>query len=304
MGSRPHILMLFLDGVGIGRKDSSDPFFHVQLDALGGLLGGAIPSLRNAYLSTRLATLKPINATLGMEGLPQSGTGQTSLLTGINAPRFIGRHFGPYPYSSLKPVLRENNIFRVLSGLQHRVWYANAFPQKYFDHISSRSSHMTAITMSWLFSGFSLNDSESLERGEAISADITNERWSQMGYPTMPVLTPQEAGMRLMNILRGYDFVLFEYWLTDHAGHSRSMQEAVSVLRSLDRFLEGILDVFDHQRMTLILTSDHGNLEDMSVKTHTRNPVPLLCVGANHGAIASRIRNLTHIAPAIIGALS
>jgi len=51
----------------------------------------------------------------------------------------------------------------------------------------------------------------------------------------------------------------------------------------------------DLSKNLVILTSDHGNLEDLSVKTHTRNPVPTLLWGLGAADAASRIRNLCDI---------
>ena len=301
MARAPHVLMLFLDGVGIGHKDShNNPFFATTLDTFSRVLGGTMPHLRKAHLSSWFATLAPVNATLGIAGLPQSGTGQTSLMTGVNAARHIGKHFGPYPYSSLKPVIQERNIFRQLHTMGKKVFYVNAFPRQFFEHIRSTKTRTTAITMSWMLSGFTLNDDKVLATGKALSADITSERWNALGYPDMPVLTTQGAGRRLVELAKQHDFVLYEYYFTDHAGHSQSISEARQVLQKLDGLLEGILSTFDHEKMLLLITSDHGNLEDLSTKTHTRNPVPLLCVGTKHRQVADRVKNLTHVTPAIV----
>ena len=301
MSTAPHVLMLFLDGVGIGSKDpKKNPFFASQLKSLLSLLHGNIPHLKDSHYSASDVSLTPLIATLGVPCLPQSGTGQTTLLTGMNASRFIGKHFGPHPYSTLKPILREQSIFRKLTALGKRVLYVNAFPQQFFEHISSRQNRMSAITMSWLMSGFELNDSNALAAGRALSADITNERWNKLGFPVVPVISPQEAGKRLVELTREYDFVLFEYYLTDHAGHSQSMEEAVKVLTTIDGLLEGILNHYNNTSMLFILTSDHGNLEDLSTKSHTRNPVPLLVLGEKHKSITSKAKNLTHIASAIL----
>ncbi len=302
---RPRILMLFLDGVGIGKPNAEqNPFFATDLETLGRILGGRMPHLRDAHRSSSDATLLPINATLGVGGLPQSGTGQTALMTGINAPKFIGKHFGPYPYSTLKPVLAEHNLFRALHERGNSVFYANAFPRQFFEYVNSTKTRMTALTMSWVVSGFPLNDSATLVRGAALSADITNERWHKLGYPEMPVITPREAGRKLMELTRKHDFVLYEYYETDHAGHRQSMSEAKRVLEYLDQLLAGMLDSFDPASELVVITSDHGNMEDLSTKSHTRNPVPFLVIGRHHREITRRVKNLTHVAPAILELLN
>ncbi|MBI3193345.1 MAG: alkaline phosphatase family protein [Ignavibacteriae bacterium] len=302
MGKKsPHVLMLFLDGVGIGKKDASvNPFFAANLKSLRSLLDGKLPHLRDAHHSNSLSSLVPINATLGVEGLPQSGTGQTALMIGMNAAKFIGKHFGPYPYSTLKPIIQEQNIFKVLSDKGKKVFYANAFPPKYFEYINSTKMRMTAITCSWVSSGFALNTHEILAHGEALSADITSQRWNAQGFPTVSELTPQEAGKRLARFSDEYDFTLFEFYYTDHIGHHQSMPQAIEVLELLDALLEGIINHFDAERNLFFLTSDHGNLEDLSTKTHTRNPVPLFVYGKLHKQLTSSVKNLTHVVPALL----
>src|SRR5512140_1367044 len=101
----PRVLLFFLDGVGIGARDQGrNPFFAAHLPVFRSLTGGNIPSLRSGPLESPHGSVRPLKATLGVPGLPQSGTGQTTLLTGINASAQIGKHFGPYPYSTLRPV--------------------------------------------------------------------------------------------------------------------------------------------------------------------------------------------------------
>ena len=301
MAKPPHVLFLFLDGVGIGKKDlPHNPFFALDLPVIKKLLGGSMPHRRDAYRSFSNVSCIPVSATLQVPGLPQSGTGQTTLLTGVNAAKMIGKHFGPYPYSTLRPLLNERNIFLQLHRIGRKGFYVNAFPQRYFDYINVKPARTTAITSSWLATGSELNSSNTLANGEALSADITGERWNKYGFPPVPVLTPQQAGERFVHFARHYDFVLFEYYETDHAGHSRSMDEAKIVLSKLDLFIEGILAVMDYSSMLLIVTSDHGNLEDLSTKSHTRNPVPLIAVGNRHREFIKDLKTLSDILPAII----
>lgn len=297
----PHVLMLFLDGVGIGRRDpGSNPFFVAPMEALRRLLGGDVPHLDDARREFPGVSLVPLDATLGVPGLPQSGTGQASLLTGQNAARRIGRHFGPYPYSTLKPLLQGENIFSRLNDSGRTGLYANAFPKLYFEHMKTRKGRMTAIPLAWTMAGHALNGGDALAAGRALSADMTNERWHTLGYPAMPLTSAREAGQRLAGMAQSYDFVLYEFYMTDHAGHSRSMNEATQVLGMVDELLGGLMASFDRDSTVLVLTSDHGNLEDISTKTHTRNPVPLLAVGSACRELTSGVEDLTGVAPAIL----
>ncbi len=51
--------------------------------------------------------------------------------------------------------------------------------------------------------------------------------------------------------------------------------------------------------MTIVITSDHGNLEDLSVRTHTRNPVPLAVSGPGACAFGDVV-DLTGVVDAVI----
>ncbi len=300
--------MIFLDGVGIGRKDPSvNPFFVARLPALRSLLDGEVPALHRRRLASRDAVLIPLDATLGVPGLPQSGTGQAALFTGVNAPKIVGRHFGPYPYSTLRPIIGERNIFRQLRDARRSPYFANAFPQRFFDYAEHHRSRLTVTTLSCMMSGVRLLGAEDLATGDGVSADITNLGWRDLGYPAMKTILPEEAGRRLARLTSRHDFVLFEYWKPDHAGHAKSMEEAVRVLEQLDAMLHGIIETLDTRDTLLFITSDHGNIEDLSTKTHTRNPVPAILFGHRHSQIAERLQhsasrpgNLSHVTPALM----
>ena len=300
------VLLLFLDGVGIGRRDPHvNPFFAANLPALRSMFDGELPSLHSRRASSRSATLIPLDPNLGVAGLPQSGTGQTALFTGVNAPRLVGKHFGPYPYSTLKPVLQERNIFRRLLFADRSVAFANAFPDRFFEYARQPRARLTVTTLSCQYAGIPLRTHVELAAGTAVSADITGAGWAALGHRHVPLLEPAEAGRRVARLTRDHDFVLFEYWKTDHAGHSQSMHEAVEVLEKFDGFLVGIMEGLDTRETLLLITSDHGNLEDLSTKSHTRNPVPLILYGFHHAEHARELDaagtpDLTHITPFIL----
>jgi bisphosphoglycerate-independent phosphoglycerate mutase (AlkP superfamily) len=50
------------------------------------------------------------------------------------------------------------------------------------------------------------------------------------------------------------------------------------------------------------MTSDHGNIENMTERTHTRNPVPLIVFGPRENTIRERVESLEDITPAILAA--
>ena len=297
-------LFLFLDGVGLGKTNPDvNPLFRARLPHLRSLLGGKLPHLNLRRIVSDKAVSIPLNATLGIEGLPQSGTGQATLFTGVNASKLMGKHFGPYPASTLHPLLESQNIFRQYKSLGRSVCFANAFPKQFFEYAASGKKRLSVTTLSCRFAEVPLQDAASLARDESVSADITRARWPELGYPDLPIITPREAGKHLWSIAARHTFTLFEYWITDYAGHGRDMAVAVETLERFDGLLGGVLEDFDHRECTLILTSDHGNIEDLSTKSHTRNPVPCLLAGRKHRELSSVLKNLAHVTPALLASL-
>lgn len=306
------VLMIFLDGVGIGRRDpASNPFFVGDFPAFRELAGHDLFHLQRREFQNHHTSLLPLDATLGVPGLPQSGTGQTALFTGENAPRLIGRHFGPYPYSLLRPLIAAKSIFRRLTSCGITPVLANAYPQRFFDHLARHPSRITVPPYACMQAGIPLYQAGDLARGVGISADITGAGWHTLGYPATKVISHAAAGHRLVRLLEEHEFVLFEYWKTDHAGHAQDPDVACAALGALDGLLAGVLEKMDFRRDLLFITSDHGNLEDLRVKTHTRNPVPALLHGHRHQEMADRLHersrgvpNLCAVTPALIDMLA
>jgi 2,3-bisphosphoglycerate-independent phosphoglycerate mutase len=305
--SAPRALLLFLDGVGVGAADPLvNPLAVARLPALASLSGGALLNSTGGPPPSML----PLDATLGVDGLPQSGTGQTALFTGTNAAESVGKHFGPWAHSALHPVIEHQSLFRQLARCGKSTCFANAFPQRFFDYALRRRSRLTVTTLSCMGAGTRLRDAADLATGRAISADITSEGWQRLGYGSLPIVEPAQAGRTLARLTGEYGFVLFEYWWPDRAGHARDMRQAVEVLEKFDAFLLGILEGIDRAETLLLITSDHGNIEDLSTKSHTRHPVPLIAAGAGADSFFAHVRgsssgvpNLTAVAPALLEVL-
>ena len=293
--------MIFWDGVGYGKKNpATNPFFNSPLPALTKIFDGIMPSLLHKRIETKFATVSPVNATLGVAGFPQSGTGQIALFTGVNAPKFIGKHFGPYPYSTLLPVLREQNLFLQLERINKTSNFVNCYPQRYFDYLKSPKGKMPTVAYAFTSLNRTLHTHIELKTGNAISADIVGSRWKELGHADIEATTAYEAGKNFHRIGKQYDFTLFEYWITDDAGHSQKMDIAVDVLVRMDGFISGILHSFDFENDTLLMISDHGNIEDLSTKSHTRNAVPLIVLGKGKKYFSKCVKRLTDVTPAIV----
>ncbi len=296
---------IFWDGVGYGKKDpATNPFFSANLPTFRKLFDGNLPSHRFKNFSSNVVSLSPVNTTLRIPGLPQSGTGQTAIMTGMNASKYVGKHFGPHPYSTLVPVIKEKNLFVQLQNMKKTFFFANGYPKQYFDFIFGPKGRVPTIALSYISSGMTLNSHEEIKNQKAISADISGTRWKELGHPDIDSIEPSAAGKMFHQFGQNVDLVFFEYFVTDHAGHSREMPVAVEMLERMDGFVKGIIDSCDYEHDTILMISDHGNIEDLSVKTHTKNPVPLIVIGKKHSFFSSRIKNLTHVTPAVLSYLA
>lgn len=293
-------LFVFTDGVGIG-SDSPDrnPFIQADIPTWRQLAGGTIPTLEHPTpRSSEYATVLGADATLGVEGLPQSGTGTTTLLTGFNAPQQLGRHDGPYPPSEIQPLLQAKNILTRTVEAGGNAAFANAYPPFYFDRLARGKARRTTCTQAALGAGLSLRTYEDLQAGQALSGWIINDHWRRMG-DHIPLITPYQAGENLARLALAHDTTLFEYFQTDHIGHRPNMAEAHATLTLLDGFLSGIVDTLNPERDLLIVAADHGNFEEQSHTDHTLNPSMVTVWGKGHREVAAGIQTIADVVPTV-----
>jgi bisphosphoglycerate-independent phosphoglycerate mutase (AlkP superfamily) len=139
--------------------------------------------------------------------------------------------------------------------------------------------------------------------GRAVFHDYTNQALIERGADVVP-RTPAEAAGVLAHIASENRFTLYEYFITDKAGHAQDMDAARTVLQNLAAMIRAVLDAIDLRQTSVILTSDHGNIEDLSSRNHTLNAVPTIVWGANKESIANRIKSLADITPVIVDVLT
>jgi hypothetical protein len=305
------ILFVFLDGIGLGPAGPHNPFTKTEYTALCHLAGEASWTAPLPVVDRPTRVVRPLDATLGVEGLPQSGTGQAALFTGVNCASLVGRHFGPFPHSATHEVLAERNVFRrvaeavrddgTTAASPPGAAFANAYPPQFFEQ-ARRRGRWTVTTRSCLEAGVAVRDADALRRGCAVPADLTGWAWREKLGLDVPVVSAAESGRHLAEIARSHRLTLFEYFLTDKLGHGRLDAEPEDLLGQLDAFFGALIDDLDPAADTLVVTSDHGNLEDLSSTVHTRNPVPLFVAGwaAPYFRSASSLLDVT---PAIAAAL-
>ena len=277
----PAVLVLFLDGVGLGQDDRScNPLAAARTPFLETVLGGRKLLAGAAPFHGELATLVAIDACLGVAGMPQSASGQAALLTGRNVPAEIGEHYGPKPNPAIAEIVRTRNLFMETVQRGGSAALLNAYPPAYYQAIDSRRRLYSAIPMAARAAGLALMTAEDLQAGRALSPDFTGAGWrAQPGFPPAPLLTPRQAGLRLASLASAYSLAWFDHWPSDYAGHRASMPQAVELVETLDGVLAALMESWAERRGLIVVTSDHGNLEDLRGRRHTRNPVPGLLLG-------------------------
>ena len=296
------ILFLFLDGIGLGEDNPEiNPFARANMPYLRSLLGGRALTRSAAPFESEQISLLAINPNLGVIGLPQSATGQAVLLTGINIPAELGYHYGPKPNPEVAEYLNGATIFSKVVNANKKTALLNAYPPRYFDGIDSGKRLYSSIPLALTNAGIPLFTHEDYFAGRALSADFTGEGWREfLGFPDAPTFTPEEAGIRLADLARSFDLSFFEYWVSDYAGHKQDMDWAIRQLETIDGVLKGILTEWRSEDGLILLTSDHGNMEDLSTRKHTDAHVPLLLFGEHEYRSAfGQAANPTDVAPAI-----
>lgn len=302
------VLFLFLDGVGLGPDDVEvNPLAAADMPFLRELLAGSPLVSGIAPFDGPWASLRSIDAGLGVPGTPQSATGQAALLTGRNVPELTGEHYGPKPNRAIRDIIDQGNLFKSVLELGGRATLLNAYPPRYFENIASGHRLYSAIPYAVDSAGIDLQNAQDLQEGQAFSADFTGVGWSQQpGFPPGPIYGAEQAGIQIAQVASEYELSWFDYWASDFAGHRQDFGAAVAMMETLDAMLRGLVESWRASDSLVVISSDHGNMEDMSVRGHTENPVPGLVIGpaALRLPLAAGLKDLTDFAPAVLQAIT
>jgi 2,3-bisphosphoglycerate-independent phosphoglycerate mutase len=289
------VLLFFIDGLGIGKRGPFNP-----LDNLPGAAPLAV--FQDETPETFLdGVVVPTDPRLGIEGRPQSASGQTTILTGVNAPAAVGYHKQGFPNRALLEIIANHSVFRQLvdAGVQP-VTFANAYTSRFFNE---RPRWVSATTAAVEAAGLRFRTIDDVKNDNAIFMDYTNRFLIELGLDVTE-RSEAEAATVLARIIAENRFTLYEYFITDKVGHAQDMDKARTVLTSLALFIRELLIKLDLERTTVILTSDHGNIEDLSIRNHTLHAVPTIIWGAQREQVAARIQTLADITPAIVALLA
>ena len=277
------LIFIFLDGVGLGRHTDSNPFLKASMPTLLSLIGGKLIDTTKVLEPDVL--VKGIDACLGVEGIPQSATGQTCLFTGFNAQAILGHHLMAYPNSELISLINKRSIFKHAKEKHVNSIFANSYTDGFFHSFNQGLSSYSVTTHCVLAAQIRFNSINDLLKKKAVHWDITNSTLQDISG-RVPVLSAFDAGQNLKNLANDYDLVVYECFLPDLIGHKMDMRESISFLEMFDEFLSGVI-IDKSPNVNVLISSDHGNIEDLSTGGHTKNPVPLIFIGNLAGDFAS-----------------
>ena len=279
------IIFLFIDGVGMREAAADNPVNPEVCPTLCRLIE------KHA---------KPVDACLGVEGLPQSATGQATMFTGVNCSKAMGKHCEGFPGPALRKIIAENNLFLQLKKRGKRVKFADAYLVESPDELVSRR-YKSVTTVMALTTPEVITTADDLMEDRALMQDLTRET-IQDRYPDIRVIPPQRAAEHLFALARDYDFTLYEFFQTDVSGHSMDYARACAVLRTYDRFLASLVRLTEAAGITVVMTADHGNIECMDDRGHTRNPVPFIAIGPHEKQIRDGVESLQDVTGTILAA--
>lgn len=297
-----HALLVFVDGIGMGSPGAHNPF-----DGAPGRTLAPLDGVREPRADLALGA---IDATLGYPGLPQSATGQATLFSGEDAIGREGGHYPAFPTAALAAFLAENNVFARARAKGLAAGFLNGFDEARAARATrivrgeeprTRAFPVSASTICGAASGGTLRTGSDVARGAAATFDLTGDIVRGFGYPA-PLRTPAEAAHAVLRGARELDLSYFEIFLTDKAGHSQDMAFARHEIARVEAFLDALFAEAASDEL-VVVTSDHGNLEDLSTGGHTYAKVPLVAKGPTSDELVAHARDLRDVAPGLLAAL-
>ena len=129
-------------------------------------------------------------------------------------------------------------------------------------------------------------------------------------YDLQPEMNSKEVTDHLVEAITGgkYDVIICNYANCDMVGHTGIVDAAIQAVEAVDASLQRIVDALQKVGGKLLLTADHGNIEQMVDKetgqphtAHTTNPVPLVYVCGDKPLISGG--SLSDLAPTMLAIL-
>jgi 2,3-bisphosphoglycerate-independent phosphoglycerate mutase len=107
-------------------------------------------------------------------------------------------------------------------------------------------------------------------------------------YDLQPEMSAPSLAQQLAAAIRSgqFDVIICNVANPDMVGHTGSMPAAMAAVEAVDRCLAEVVDAIGDVGGELMITADHGNVEQMldpesgqALTAHTTNPVPLVLLG-------------------------
>ncbi|GAA4004691.1 metalloenzyme domain protein [Deinococcus rubellus] len=267
------VIWLALDGVGHPADAPPDSVWEQDLPALRPLIDAGLA----------------LDAALGVPGLPQSGTGQSCWLTGLDAVQLMGKggagqqageHFGPHPGPTLQALLREASLPVRLTRAGGAAALLNFYPPGYFA-AQARRPRYGCFPFSFLAAGLPLNP-PGLPSVSPLLGLHHDFPWAA----AQSLDDLRRTGESLARTAENADLLVIDLWLSDllgHQGRPAAPPELLTAgkryLRHLDALLSGMLGAGGR----VVVGSDHGNFENLNIKAHTTARVPFAGSGVALG---------------------
>lgn len=128
-------------------------------------------------------------------------------------------------------------------------------------------------------------------------------------YDLMPEMSVFEVTQKLIKAVeeKEYDFVVVNFANGDMVGHTGDEKASIQAVEAMDQCLGELLKLREKHNYQIILSSDHGNVEQMvdtntgePMTAHSLNPVPFIWISEE--AIGKKIKDgtLADIAPTLL----
>jgi len=300
--NKMRVLFLFLDGIGLGDDNPEiNPFAVANTPTMLSLTNGQRWLRGIGQQNHERATFIPTDPRLGVPGRPQSGTSQAVILTGLNVPEIVGRHYGPKPNEETRNILDRENLFKTVRESGKDAALLDAYPPRLLNDIERGKTLPSSIQYAARASGQDLFTMEDLNSRRAITAEWTGKPWHEhLKLTDTPLYTPREAGHLLVELAQKYEFAFHSHWMTDYLGHRGPFEAAVRILETFDEVLAGVLEKWDDDKGLVIVSSDHGNMEHIGDRKHTENDVPTLIIGNGRETFVDGFQSLMDFTPRIL----
>lgn len=131
--------------------------------------------------------------------------------------------------------------------------------------------------------GIRLRTWHDIGQGNALSSSLTHELEAEFDFsalgisPALPQ-TPEQAGEVLVSLANQHQFTFYKYQIPDLVSHTGQIEAARAVFATIERFLKAVLDRIHPEQTCVVVTSDHGHLEQIAfTRGHPKSKVPTWC---------------------------